>query len=55
MKQLLISLRIDITMHWPKVDLNTRLHFKNSKIHPQQQITQIIEKERLYGLIHHLV
>ena len=27
--------RIYITMHWPKVDLNIRLLFKNSKIHPQ--------------------
>ena len=42
-------------MHRPKVDLNIRLHFKNSKIHLQLQITPQIEKERLYGLTHHLV
>ena len=35
MKQHLISLRIYLTMYWPKVDLNIRLLFKNSKIHPQ--------------------
>ena len=35
MKQHLIRLRIYITMHWPKLNLNIRLHFKNSKIHPQ--------------------
>ena len=35
MKQHLISLRIHITMHWPKVDLNIRLLFKNSKIYPK--------------------
>ena len=34
-KQHLISLRIYITMHLSKVDLNTRLHFKKSKIHLQ--------------------
>ena len=42
-------------MHWPKVDVNIRLHFKNSKIHPQQPIIPKIEKERLYGLTHNLV
>ena len=42
-------------MRWPKVDLQIRLHSKNSKIHPQQQITPKIQKERLYGLTHHLV
>ena len=31
-------------MHRPKVDLNLRLHFENSKIHPQEQITPKIEK-----------
>ena len=41
-------------MHWPKVDLNMKLNLKNSKIHPQQQITPKIEKERLYRLTHHL-
>ena len=35
MKQHLISLKIYTTMHWPKVDLNIRLHSKNSKIPPQ--------------------
>ena len=55
MKQHLISPRIYKTMHWPKVDLNIRLHFKNSKIHPQSQITPKIKKERLYGLTRHLV
>ena len=34
-KQHLISLRIYITIHLSKVDLNTRLHFKKSKIHLQ--------------------
>ena len=37
------------------MDLNITLHFNNSKIHPQQQITQNKEKERLYGLTHHTV
>ena len=35
MKQHLISLKIYTTMHWPKVDLNIRLHSKNRKIRPQ--------------------
>ena len=35
-------------MHWPKVDLNIRLIFKNSKIHPHQQITPKIEKETFH-------
>ena len=34
-KQHLITLRIYITMNCPKVDLNIRLLFKNSEIHPQ--------------------
>ena len=34
-------------MHWPKVDLNIRLHFKNSKIRPQLQITPKIEKRKI--------
>ena len=47
MKQHLISVRIYITMLWPKVDSNIRLHFKNSKIHPQKQITPKIEKREI--------
>ena len=35
MKQHLISLKIYTTMHWPKVDLNIRLHSKNRKMPPQ--------------------
>ena len=34
-------------MLWPKVDSNIRLHFKNSKIHPQKQITPKIEKREI--------
>ena len=34
-------------MHWPKVDLKIRLHFKNSKIRPQLQITPKIEKRKI--------
>ena len=55
MKQHLIRLKIYTTMHQPQVDLKIRLHFNNSKIHPQQQITQNKEKERLHGLTHHTV
>ena len=35
MKEHLISLRIYITVHWLKGNLNIRLHFRNRKIHPQ--------------------
>ena len=32
MEQHLINLRIYVTMHWSKVYINIRLHFKNRKI-----------------------
>ena len=47
MKQHLISLRIYITMHWPKVDLNIRLPFKNSKNISTVTITPKIEKRKI--------
>ena len=31
----LLGLKIYATIHWPKVDLNIRLHFKSSITHPQ--------------------
>ena len=64
MKQHLISLKIYITMHWSKVDLNIRFKkfqkFNISSFQKQQNSSTVANntknrKKRLYSLTHHLV